>query len=252
MRPDASQKLAAAAPKTGPNRAVVAAVIAVIVIVGVVAAILIGNKAKSGSVADQVSGSVTSAQPAGVTGGTGGGIVANAATAKSNAPTLDLYEDFQCPACGDLEKRMGAEITSMAQAGDIKLVVHMMSFLDNNLKNDSSHRSANAAACAADAGKFLPYHGAVFAGQPAKEGAGYTDAALTQFATTAGITGSALTTWQQCTSSGQHGQYVTAVQTAAEKAGVFGTPTLKLNGQDISKTLTTADALVAQVKAATK
>ena len=92
----------------------------------------------------------------------------------------------------------------------------------------------------------------MFAAQPAKEGVGYTDAQLTQFATTAGITGNALTTWQKCTSSGQHAKYVTDVQTAAEKAGVNGTPTVKLNGKDITKTLTTPDALVAQVKAATK
>lgn len=251
MRPDSSNKLAAAAPK-GPNRAVVGAVIAVVVIVAVVVAILIASNTKSDSATAKAGGPTGSAQPAGVSGGTGGGIVANPATAKTNAPTLDLYEDFQCPRCGQLEKVMGAQITSMAGAGDIKLVVHMLSFLDNNLKNDSSTRSANAAACASDAGKFLQFHGAVFAGQPAQEGGGYTDAALTGFAGTAGITGDALTTWQKCTSSGQHAQYVTDVQTAGEKAGVFGTPTVKLNDQDISKTLSTADALVAAVKAATK
>ena len=245
MRPDASKKLAAAAPK-GFNPVVVGAVIAAVVIVGVVVAILIGNNSKS------VSAAGGSSQPAGVIGGNGGGIVANAATAKANAPTLDIYEDFQCPACGQLEKAMGAEITSMAKAGDIKLVFHILSFLDSNLKNDSSTRSANAAACAADAGKVLEYHGAVFAGMPTREGVGYPDAQLTEFANTAGITGDALTTWQKCTSSGQHAQYVTDVQTGAEKAGVFGTPTVKLNGQDITKTLSTPAALVAAVKAATK
>src|SRR5665811_2353278 len=102
MRPDASTKLAAAAPK-GFNPVVIGAVIAAVVIVGVVVAILIGNNSKSISANDQV-GSGSSGQPKGVTGGEGGGIVANVATAKGNAPTLDLYEDFQCPACGDLEK----------------------------------------------------------------------------------------------------------------------------------------------------
>jgi len=246
MRPDASKKLAAASPKKGPNPVVIGAVVAAVLIVGVVVAILIGNSGKS-----EV-GSTGSVVPAGVIGGEGGGIVANAATARSNAPTMDIYEDFQCPACGDLEKRMGAEVTRMATAGDVKLVLHTLSFLDNNLKNDSSARSANAAACAADAGKVMEYHSAVFAGMPAQEGVGYTDAQLTEFANTSGITGAALTTWQTCTSSGQHDQYVTDVQTRAEKDGVFSTPTVKLNGQDITKTLSTADALAAQVKAATK
>lgn len=254
MRPDASKKLKAAdpkgrnkaaAPKRGPNPVVIGAVVAALVVVAVVVAIVIGNSGKS-------DGGSGNAQPVGVVGGEGGGIGVNAATAKSNAPTVDVYEDFQCPACGDLEELMGAQLTSMAKAGEIKLVMHVLSFLDGNLRNDSSTRSANAAACAADAGKFLEYHGAVFAAQPAQEGVGYTDAQLTAFAGTAGITGAALPTWQKCTDSGQHAKYVTSVQTASEKAAVFNTPTVRLNGQDITKTLQTTEALVAAVKAATK
>ena len=248
MRPDASKKIAKVTPKSGPNPVVIGAIIAAIVVVGVVVAIVIGNNSKPGSAAKGSGSSV----PVGVVGGTGGGILANAATAKSNAPTLDVFEDFQCPICGELEKAMGPAIRTMAKAGDIKLVVHTLTFLDTNLKNDSSSRSANAVACASDAGKFLEYHAAVFAAQPTQEGAGYTDAQLTEFAKTSGITGAALTTWQKCTSSAQHATYVADVQTAGEKAGVFSTPTVKLNGKDITKTLTTADALVAQVKAATK
>lgn len=247
MRPDAKKKIAAAAPKKGPNPVIIGAVVAVVMIVGVVAAILIGNSGKP-------AGNVGSALPSGVVA-TGGGIVANAAAAKANAPTLDIYEDFQCPGCGDLEKRVGADITALAKAGDVKLVLHILSFLDANLKNDSSTRSANATACAADAGKAIEYHSAVFAAQPAQEGVGYTDVQLTEFAGTAGITGDALTTWQTCTSSAQHAKYVADVQTNAEKAAVNSTPTVKLNGQDITKSLLTPDgpaSLVAQVKAATK
>jgi protein-disulfide isomerase len=249
MRPDASTKIAKVTPKGGPNPVIIGAVIAVLVILAVVAAIVIGNNSKP------VAGASGSATPVGVIGGTGGGIFVNKATAKANAPTVDVYEDFQCPGCGDLEKKMGGQITSMAEAGQIKLVVHMLSFLDGNLKNDSSTRSANAASCAADVGKFLPYHSAVFAGQPAEEGIGYTDAQLTEFAKTAGISGDALTTWQKCTSSGQHAKYVTDVQTAAEKEKVFSTPTVKVNGKaspSLVARTATPDDLIAAVKAATR
>jgi protein-disulfide isomerase len=244
MRPDAKKKLAAAAPKKGSNPVIIGAVIATVMVLAVVVAIVVGNSGNSSGTA--------AAQPKGVVAGDAGGILANPVPAKSNAPTVDLYEDFQCPVCGQFEKAMGPTLTSLAAAGEVKLVVHTLSFLDDNLKNDSSKRSANAVACAADAGKFLDYHGAVFAAQPAKEGDGYTDAQLTEFANTAGITGAALTTWEKCTSSGQHAQYVLDTQTAAEKAGVNSTPTLKLNGKDITKTLSAPEALVAQIKAATK
>ena len=243
MRPDASKKLAAVAPKKGPNPVVIGAVVGVLVIVAVVAAIVIGGGGNSGG---------GSAVPTGALGGDGAGIVASKTPAKSGAPTVDIFEDFQCPVCGQFEKAFGATLTLMADAGEVKLVVHTLSFLDSNLKNDSSSRSANAVACASDAGKFLDYHSAVFAAQPVKEGDGYTDAQLTEFATTSGITGPALTTWQKCASSGQHAKYVTDVQTAAEKEGVFGTPTVKLNGKDITKSLSTPDTLIGQIKAATK
>jgi protein-disulfide isomerase len=241
-------KARAAAPRQGANRAVIGAVVAVLVIVGVVVAILLGSggtAAPGGAAA-----TASSALPAGATG-PGGGIVVNPGKAPAGAPTLDLYEDFQCPICGQLEKLFGAQIRTMAAAGDVKLVTHTMSFLDNNLKNDSSLRAAGAAACAADAGRFSQYHDAVFAGQPAKEGQGYTDAQLQTFATQAGITGSALTTWQQCVKSGQHTAYVQAVQTQSEKDGVFGTPTLKLNGTVLDLQKLTPAYLTAQVKAAT-
>ena len=244
MRPDASKKIATVTPKKGPNVVVIGAVIAVAVVLAVVVAIVIGNNSKSGS-------STAQTVPAGVVGGTGGGILVDPA-AKSTVPTLEVYADFQCPVCGQFEKAFGSTLTDLARTGQVKYVVHMMSFLDTNLpdSNNSSKRASNAAACAADAGKFIEYHSAVFAAQPAKEGAGYTDAQLTEFATTAGITGPALTTWQKCTDSGQHNQYVADVADTSGKAGVTSTPTVKLNGTDITKTLTTPEALVAAVKAA--
>lgn len=246
MRPNGSTKLSATAPKGSMSRAIIGSVIAGLAIAGVAIAILIGSSTKAPD-----GGSGRTALPANVVGGEGGGILANAATAKSNAPTLEIYSDYQCDQCGHLEDVFGATLASMARAGDIKLVLHKLSFVDTNLKNDSSTRSANAAACASDAGRFLEYNSAVFAGRPEKEGAGYTDAQLTEFANTSGITGEKLTTWQECTSSGKHAGYITDVQTAAEKAGIFDTPTVKLNGENITATLSTPDALVAQVKAAT-
>jgi protein-disulfide isomerase len=243
MRPDASKKIAKATPKSGPNVVLIGGVVAVVLILAVVVAIVIGNSSKSGSTT--ASGN---AVPVGVVGGTGGGILVDPAAANAKVPTVDVYADFQCPVCGNFEKAFGPTLTKMAKAAQIKYVVHMMTFLDANLGNDASKRSTNAAACAADAGKFAEYHSAVFAAQPAKEGDGYTNAQLTEFAQTAGITGPALTTWQKCTDSGQHNQYVADVADASGRAGINQTPTVKLNGKDVK--LSTPEALVTEIKAA--
>ena len=105
---------------------------------------------------------------------------------------------------------------------------------------------------AADQDKFLEYHSAAFGGQPLKEGAGFSDAALKSFAEKVGITGAGLTTWEKCYTDRSHNQYVESVQTQSEKDGVNGTPTLKLEGKAVNLEGFTNESLEAAVKAATK
>ncbi len=245
---DRRAKIQAAAPRggTGANRAVIGAVVAVVAVIAIAVTVAIASNASKDR-----AGSGGSALPPNAAA-MGAPIVANPdAQLVPGAPTLDLYEDFQCPACADLERRVGKQLGQLAEEGKVKLQVHVMSFLDDNLRNDSSNRAANAAACADGAGAFLAYHDAVFAGQPAQEGQGYTDAQLRGFAEQAGITGEKLNTWQQCYDDRSHNQYVESVQTQSTKDGVSGTPTLKLNGQPLDVATLTAETLEAQVKAAT-
>jgi len=244
--PDRRAKISAAAPRRrGLNRVVVATVVAVLVIAAAVTAVVVG--AQRSSDASTAGGS---SLPTGAAG-TGQGIVVNPG-APQGAPVLDLYEDFQCPVCKRFEALFGEQLTTLAAEGKVRLVVHPLSFLDDNLGNDSSNRAANAAACAADQGKYLEFHAATFAGQPVKEGDGYTDADLKGFAQAAGLTGAALDTWQKCYDDRAHNQWVESVQTQSEKDGVNGTPTVKLNGKVVDLSGLTRDKLAAEVKAATK
>jgi protein-disulfide isomerase len=229
----------------GANRIVVATVVVVLVIAAVITAVVLGSQDKKA--ATTAGGSTLPKNVAAM----GAGLVVNPG-APATVPTLDLYEDFQCPICARFEEIFGLQIVDMVKANQIKLVAHPLSFLDDNLRNDSSNRAANAAACAADADKFLQYHAATFQGQPAKEGAGYTDAQLKQFAVQAGLSSTALTTWDQCYAAKSHNQWVESVQTQSEKDGVNGTPTVKLNGKAINLTGLTQATLAAQVKAATR
>ena len=109
----------------------------------------------------------------------------------------------------------------------------MKNFLDDNLGNDSSTRAGNAAFCASDAGKFQEFHDQVFPNQPATEGDGFTDAQRKGFAETAGITGEALTTWQACVDAGTYVDYVNSVEEQSFADGVRGTPTVKIDGEEV-------------------
>lgn len=224
-RPDASLKLKETAPKKGPSKALIAAVVVVLVLVGGGIAWLSTSPFASHDDAKTPYGAVDG----------GKGIVAYPGKAASGAPTVDVYEDFQCPYCGQLEENNGAAIEQQAKAGKIKLVYHVMSFLDDNLKNDASKRAANAAFCAADAKRFEAYHDAVFARKPAEEGDGYSDATLKQAASAAGITGKARSTFDSCMSKGTYDDYVSATEKASNDAGVNGTPAVLVDGDKLGQ-----------------
>lgn len=246
-------KAQAAAPNTKVSRTLIGVVIGVVAVVAIAVAVALAVGGGDDDTAAGGTPTSTSTIPAGGIEG-GKGIVVNAEVAKSGAPTLDIYFDFQCPFCGELEKSHGEQIQTWAQDGTVKLVLHPKTFLDTSLKNDASSRAANAFACAAQEGKGVEYYSTVFANQPAHEGDGWTDAQLEQFATDAGLTGAGLDSWKTCVKSKQFASYIEAVETQSQKDGVFSTPTLKLNGTELDlQTLFTDPAyLQNQVTAATK
>ena len=129
------------------------------------------------------------------------------------------------------EAKFGTTLDDMATKGEIQLIYRTMTFLDNNLRNDSSLKAGIAAACADNAGAYSAYHNAIFAGQPTTEGAGYTTQQLrVDFAATAGITGDKLSTFQQCYDTRTTQAFVEGTNEKASAAGVNSTPTIMVNG----------------------
>ncbi|WP_460767146.1 DsbA family protein [Mariniluteicoccus flavus] len=169
------------------------------------------------------------------------GIVANPGKG-SGKPVVKVYADYQCPACGRFEKLFGDVLDDMAAKGEVGLEVHTMTFLDTNLRNDSSARAANAAACADVAGHYAAYHRALFAHQPAQEGDGFTDNQLTgEIAEAAGISGAAINGFRACVREQRHQAFVKGVDTTAAKDGITSTPTLTVNGKKLATANLTAD-----------
>jgi protein-disulfide isomerase len=157
---------------------------------------------------------------------------------EASVPLVVEYFDYQCPACRATDQVFGARLADLASKGVIRLEFHAMTFLDDNLRNDSSTRAAVAAACADTVGAYGSYHRVIYANQPAKEGAGYLDIQLrNSFAASAGINGPRLQTFQKCYDSRATATFVAGVDQAAKNAGVRSTPTLRFNGKDIRNQL---------------
>lgn len=221
-------KIQAATPKESNLKAILGILIALLAIGGIAWAIMAGMP-DSGS--DTKAGTL----PRGATS-QGGGIMLNATDPGEGVPVVDIYEDFQCPACHLFHGAMGASVDELATSGKAKVIVHMKSFLDAGLKNDYSLKAANVAACASDAGpeQFMKVRDGIMnsAPKPEDEGKGWPDMTFSQLAQDSGITGDAKKTFDKCVADGAHNDYVNAVEEQSARDGITGTPTYRINGEE--------------------
>jgi protein-disulfide isomerase len=157
---------------------------------------------------------------------------------------LSLYEDFQCPHCREFEKTFGPTITKLTDAGAVATDYYMVAILNSPINKNYSTRAANAAYCVGDVDKdaFLRFHGALFAQQPDEGSPTAPDNnALIETARQAGVPTDKVS---QCINSGKNNDMVEGLAAAAK---IQATPTIRLNGQDISPA--SPEDLIAKVKA---
>jgi protein-disulfide isomerase len=167
----------------------------------------------------------SAAIPASVSADRGYGIVFN--DDLKGVPLIDIYEDFQCPICAQFEKMQGDYIESLITAKKATVVYHTLSFL-----GPESVNAANAAACSADENKFLGYHRALYANQPAENTGVWSNDVLGILGQAAGITSKKFTS---CVNDMAYQGWVNNVAQAGAKANVNSTPTVFINGKEIDR-----------------
>ena len=166
------------------------------------------------------------ALPALVTKADGYGISINP-TAKVK---VDMYEDFRCPNCRNFEAVNNSYIDTLVRAGKINAVYHPMSFIAPD-----SILTAAAAACAADQGKFLEMHTALYVNQPsstqiAENSAYWTNAQLILLGHSVGITSKSYDT---CVTSGKYINWTRNIEADAAAKNINATPTVIVNGKTL-------------------
>ncbi|EXG80143.1 DsbA family protein [Cryptosporangium arvum] len=166
---------------------------------------------------------------------------------KDTAPvTVDVYLDFQCPICKTFEDESGKTLQKYVDEGVVKIAYHPVAYLDRFSSGTKySSRSSAASGCASDAGKFPEFLTTLYANQPEEGGSGLTDATMVSLAEKAGITGD---TFEKCVEDQKYADWTKSVTDEASKAGVNGTPTVKVNGTALESPTTAA--LTAAVDAA--
>jgi protein-disulfide isomerase len=160
--------------------------------------------------------------------------------------TVTLFEDFQCPVCKAYEGYLGDTIAKDVDAGTIKVIYRPMAFLDSASTTNYSSRAAETAACVLDQNgvdEWVKVHGLLFANQPEEGSAGLSDSELADLVQQAGADKSAV---ESCQSDGTFDGWVRAATDAASKDKVTGTPTMRIDGQDVP--LTTAQDQASAIK----
>lgn len=150
----------------------------------------------------------------------GSGITFNNGAAK----TVDIWEDPQCPVCNTFEQANGEFIDDLVRAKKANVVYHVLSFLGNE-----SVSAANAAYCAADEGRYLDFHKAMYLVQPVLENSGfYSTENLIKIGSYAGLTSQSFI---DCVTKGSKLDKVKAAYDSMAKYKVQGTPTVFFNGK---------------------
>jgi protein-disulfide isomerase len=144
---------------------------------------------------------------------------------KGNAPvTVYLYEDFQCPFCGQFSREMFPDLVDdYVRDGQVKLVSETMAFL-----GPDSVTAARAALAAGEQNRYWPYHTLLFENQ-GEENSGYvTDDFLRGLAEqTPGLD---VEKWEDQRAGNSFKQELEAAQSKAQASGVNSTPTLIFKG----------------------
>jgi len=155
-------------------------------------------------------------------------------TGSLQAPvTIDVYEDFMCPVCGQFEKLYHQRLAQAAADGKAKVMYHPVAILDElSVPPGYSTLAAGATFCATQVSIFPRFHDSLFAAQPAEGGQGWTSAQLQQLGRALGAGDG----FARCVQSGAQ----TRVAAITEKASHyisglrpdhrFGTPSVVVNG----------------------
>lgn len=156
--------------------------------------------------------------------------------------TIDMFEDFQCPACRNLEEASGPALTDAINSGQLQVRYHMLNFLDKRSgSGDYSSRTAGAMKCVAageDQDVQLAFHSKLFQEQPVEGDVDHSNQELAAYAKDVGADEAT----QQCIADGAE---VAAAQDSAKQSqeelstalgGQVGTPSVLRDGKQVTVT----------------
>jgi len=151
----------------------------------------------------------------------------------ANAPaTIDVFEDFQCPACKAFtENTAPLVIENLVATGKARYVFHNYPFIDDNtnpLGGGESDQAANAAMCANEQGKFWEMQSILYANWNGENQGNLSNRRLQAMAESIGLD---MTKFNSCFNANKYESDIQADFNKGKDMGVNGTPSVFVNGQ---------------------
>ncbi|MDM4722719.1 thioredoxin domain-containing protein [Micromonospora sp. WMMA1363] len=149
----------------------------------------------------------------------------------SGPATIDLYEDYLCPACKQFQQVSGETIDQLADEGKALVVFHPVAYLNRFSTTEYSTRASAAAGCASAGGKFREFTGILFERQPPEGGAQLSNGQLVDIGVEVGLDRG---TFGSCVNDGTYRAWTEHVTAEASRSDVTSTPTILVNGQPVA------------------
>jgi protein-disulfide isomerase len=146
---------------------------------------------------------------------------------------ITVYEDFQCPACKEYSSSIESQLlqSSYITNGQVYYEFMQFPFIDSQSVSKESRQAANASMCALAQGRFWDYHDILFANQTGENVGAYTDKRLQAFAESLGLD---MTEFNKCFKADQYSAEIEQDYQEGISLGVNSTPTVLLNGKEIT------------------
>jgi protein-disulfide isomerase len=159
------------------------------------------------------------------------GIARGEVLGAADAPVaIQLYSDFQCPACRlFVTAQLPRLLTDFVGPGTLRIEARDIAFLGQGTP-DESLELAVGATCAAEQERYWPFHDLVFWNQGRENQEDHDAAFIARIADAAGVDRVA---WDACIARSDVRSTITAQTATALGGGVNSTPTLLVNGQAI-------------------
>lgn len=141
---------------------------------------------------------------------------------------LDIWEDFQCPACVNFSASvMPQVISAYVETGQVFYTFRFYPFIDDYSVGKESDQPANAAMCASEQGRFWDYHDILFANWNGENQGAFADTKLKRFAEVLELD---MDEFLACFKESRYQAEIDQDFAAEEAAGGHGTPFLLVDG----------------------